>query len=152
MGFNEVVLADIELEKGPAPIPAGKYIFTLLPGTSVRVNEKTGEESLNVPLAIAEGDYSGRREWASYPDPNSITQTGKNAGKPKTWSKQAMKKLQVSLGHDPLPGETPVDYFNRIAAGGNARFSGDMSPANFIKDGATEPEVRFNIFSPAPAV
>lgn len=151
MGFNEVILADIELEAGPSPIPVGSYVFQLDPGAKYQVNQNSGEESLNLGFTVAEGDLAGRKTWVNYPDPTAITANGKNAGKPKTWSKQAMKKLQVALGHDPLPGETPADYFNRIAVGGNARITAQMAPGKFIKEGATEPRVEFNIFSVGPA-
>jgi hypothetical protein len=86
--------------------------------------------------------------FASFPDPSSITKEGKNAGKPKTWSKQALKKLQVSLGYDPNPGETPADYFNRVAEGGNARVTATVTQR--IVEGK-EPKAAINIFSWGPA-
>lgn len=149
MGFNEVILADIELEKGPAAVTPGAYVLSLLPGAQIRVNEyRGGEEELNLSFAIAEGEYSGRRLFASFPDPTAIATKGKNAGKPKTWSKQAMKKLQVSLGYDPNPGETPVDYFNRVAEGGNARVTATIT--NYTAEGK-EPKAEISLFSFGPA-
>ena len=152
MPFTEVILSEIELEKGSyTPIPVGTYIFQLMPGTKLQVSQKTGEESLNLGFSIAEGEYAGRKEWVNFPDPASITVHGKNAGKPKTWSAQALKKLQVSIGVDPYPGEDSVTYFNRVATSGNARVTGKIQPANYIKDGATEPENQLSLFSFGPS-
>lgn len=148
MGFTEVVLADIELEKKDFSIPAGTYTFSLLPGAEYRTNKFTGIEELNLSFAVTDGDYAGRRVFQSYPDPTAIA---KKSGKPMTWSQQALKKLQVVIGIDPNPGETPADYFNRAALTGNARFTGVMAPGNYIPDGATEPKIEFNIFQVSPA-
>jgi len=153
MGFNEVILADIQLEeKGVyAPIPTGTYTFQLDPGAKIRTNEKSGIESLNLSFTIAEGEFAGRKEWVSFPDPATITQKeGKNQGKPMTWSKQAQKKLSVSLGHDANPGETSVDYFNRVALTGNARVTGVIQADPYVKDGQ-QPGTRLSLFDFGPA-
>lgn len=151
MGFNEVLLADIELEKGVYdPIPVGTYTFQLDPIAKYKTNEKSGVESLNVGFTIAEGDYAGRKEWVSFPDPSAITQNGKNAGKPMTWSKQALKKLSVSLGHDANPGETPADYLNRVALTGNARVTGVIQLDPYVKEGQAQ-GTRLSLFDFGPA-
>lgn len=148
MGFVELTLADVELEKRDFSIPAGTYVFSVLPGAEYRTNKFNGIEELNLSFAIAEGELAGRRVFQSYPDPTAIS---KKSGKPMSWSAQALKKLSVVIGHDPLPGEDTATYFNRIALTGNARFTGVMAPGSYIPEGATEPKVEFNIFNVSPA-
>lgn len=150
MGFIEVKLDEVQLEQKDFSVPAGTYVFQVRPGAEVRTNKFTGIEELNLGFTIAEGDLAGRVVWQSYPDPSAITQKGKNAGKPMTWSAQALKKLSVVLGIDPLPGENSVDYFNRVALD-NARFTGKMQAGNYIPEGDTEPKVEFAIFDVKPA-
>jgi len=145
MGFENVTLADIQLDK-PSALPFGEYVFDLLPGTEVRVNKFGGEE-LNVSAAVVEGDYKGRRVFWNYPDPTSVSKEGK----PKTWSGQAMKKLEIALGIDSLPGEASKDYFNRVAMNGQGRFAASIVPENKIRAGETEPRPTFGIFTVKPA-
>jgi hypothetical protein len=102
---------------------------------------------LNVQVSIAEGDNKGRRIFMRFPDPNSTNKEGK----PKTWSKQALKKLQICLGVDPNEGETPVEYLNRVATTEAARFGATLKKGKFIKTGQTEPEVEVGLFSFKPA-
>jgi hypothetical protein len=157
MPFVDVKLADVELEK-PEPVKAGKYVFQLNPGAQLRINKFNGIEELNVSASIAEGDYAGRRVFWNYPDPTAVSKTGK----PMTWSSQAMKKLELALGADSLPGENTVEYFNRAASNGAARFgaslveetrkdvaTGEYVP--YIRTGETEPRAVFSIFSVVPA-
>ena len=149
MGFETVILADVKLEKTKQP-PTGTYIFQLLPTAEVRPNKFTGVEELNLSAAIAEGDFSGRRVFWTYPDPSSL---GKD-GKPLTWSTQAMKKLEVVLGIDSNEGESSRDYFNRAASTGNARFSAYFGPNAkhpYTPVGADEPNNELNIFSVKPS-
>lgn len=147
MAFIDVKLADIELEK-PEALPAGNYVFTLLPGALYRTNKFTNAEELNVSFAVADGDYTGRRIFQSYPDPTSIS---KKSGKPNTWSAQALKVLEIALGEESLPGEDPATWLNRVATSGNTRFAATMAQGKYIPTGQTEARVEFNIFSPEPA-
>lgn len=144
MGFVDVKLADVELEK-PQPIPAGTYVFSVVPGAQYRVNQYNKLEELNVSFAVTEGDLAGRRVFATYPDPAAVNP--KN-GKPMAWSAQALKKLEMALGIDSLPGEDPATYLNRAAIGGNARVTATISERTYQdKNGVTKTQADFNLFS-----
>lgn len=147
MGFETVNLSEIQLEK-PESVPVGDYTFQLVPGAQYRINKNNGVEELNVPAAIADGDYSGRRVWFNYPDPTAIA---KSSGKPMTWSAQALKKLEIVLGVDALPGEDPATYLNRVATSGQNRFGGKMKAGNYTPAGETEPRAEFSLFDVKPA-
>ena len=146
MSWNDVTLADVKPEEKSFPqIPAGDYTFSIQPGAKVRVNN-FGTEEIVVAAAIAEGDQQGRWVFMQYPDPESTNKEGKK----QTWSAQALKKLEIALGTDALPGERSVDYLNRVASNGS-RFKGTVAPANKIRNGETEPRNEFKLFSVAPA-
>lgn len=146
LSWDTIKLADVKPESFPE-IPAGEYTFTVLPGATTRTNN-FGTEELVVSAAIAEGEQVGRRVFLQYPDPESVnSQTGKKA----SWSAQALKKLEISLGIEQASGETPVEYLNRAASNGHARFKGTMAPANKIRANETEPRIEFKLFSVAPA-
>jgi len=138
--WNDVKLADVSVETFPE-IPTGSYTFTLLPGAITRVN-KFGTEELVASAAIAEGPEAGRRVFLQYPDPNSINET---TGKKAVWSAQALKKLELALGTDQDPAETPVEYLNRIASNGHSTFRMSIGPN---KNGKNGPQ----LFSAAAAV
>lgn len=146
MPFVDVKLSDVEIEK-PSPVPVGTYKFQLLPGAEYRTNKFNGLEELNVSAAVVEGEHQGRRIFFSYPDPTATSSKGKSLA----WSAQALKKLEIALGIEALPGEDPQTYINRAASNGNARFTGTVSPSKYIKEGETEPRPEFNVFSVAPA-
>ena len=151
MGWEAVSLADTKIEK-PAPVPAGKgYIFTLQPGASYRINPYNQIQELNVRFDVTEGDNAGRPVFVSYPDPTSVDKKGK----PMTWSAQALKKLEISLGVDALPGEDTASYLNRVALNGNARITADMLPGNTYTDKKSGEErtedPKFGIFTVQPA-
>ena len=148
--WTNVTLADIAVEKGEfAPLPEGDFTFQLMPGAQYRTRtfqDGNTVTDLNVTAAIAEGDHKGRRVFFNYPDPTSMNK----AGKPKSWSTQALKKLEVVLGESALEGEKPADYLNRVAMTG-ARFGGTLQKGTFVKQGQTEPEAELNIWSVRPA-
>jgi hypothetical protein len=138
MSFENVTLA------------AGDYVFQLLPTAEYRTNKYNGVEELNLSASVAEGDSKGRRIFWNYPDPTSLNKEGK----PLSWSGQAMKKLEVTLGEDSLPGESTKDYFNRVAATGNARFTGSWGPnakKPYTPAGSDTPRNELNVFSVKPA-
>lgn len=146
MGFETVVAADVKLEKNIPP--PGDYVFQLMPGAEERPNKFTQVMELNLSAAVAEGDEAGKRVFFSYPDPTAIQQKGKNAGKRMAFSEQAMKKLEIALGVDALPGETFPEYFRRVSANGAARFGGTIEKNLYVKDGKeVEGDPKFNIFS-----
>jgi hypothetical protein len=146
MPFTDVKLSDVELEK-PASIPIGTYKFKLQPGAQTRVNKFNGVEELNVRFDVAEGEYAGRPVFVNYPDPTAIQQKGKNAGKPMAFSAQALKRLEIALGEDSLPGEDPQTYLNRVATSGNSFITAQMVDASYVKNGATVPKFEFGIFT-----
>jgi hypothetical protein len=131
----------------------------LLPTAEVRVNKFTQAEELNLSASIAEGDFAGRRVFWTYPDPSSVSKNGK----PFTWSAQAMKKLEISLGLDAFEGESLVDFFNRAANSNSNRFGAALIPETrkdtvegsetygeyipYVRPGETEPRAVFSIFS-----
>ena len=150
MGWETVSLADTKIEK-PAPVPAGNYIFTLQPGASYRQNPYNNITELNVRFDVSEGDFAGRPVFVSYPDPTAVNKEGK----PMTWSAQALKKLEISLGQDALPGEDTAAYLNRIALNGNARITAPLLPGKTYTDKKTGLErvedPKFGIFQVEPA-
>lgn len=158
MSWEQVTLADTKIEK-PAAIPAGKYIFTLQPGASYRTNPYNSITELNVRFDVTEGEFAGRPIFVSYPDPTAISKDKTlpdgsiQPGKPMTWSAQALKKLEISLGQDALPGEDTAAYLNRIALNGNARIVAPLLPGKtYVKDGVTKTEdPKFGIFDVSPA-
>jgi hypothetical protein len=146
MSWETVTLADIKPEEF-SQVPLGDYTFTLQPGAKIRVNN-FGNEEIVAMAAIAEGDQKGRCVFLQYPDPEVVNT---NTGKKQTWSAQALKKLEIALGTDALPGEKSVDYLNRVAGNGHSRFKGTIAPANKIRNGEVEPRNEFKLFSVAPA-
>jgi len=160
MGFEQVTLADTKLEK-PAPVPPSKYVFQLQPGANYRINQYNGIQELNVRFDVinrADGDteFQGRPVFVTYPDPTAVTK-GKDGqpGKSLKWSAQALKKLEISLGVDALPGEDTAAYLNRVALSGSGRITADVLPGKEFTDSKTgakktgDPD--FGIFTVAPA-
>lgn len=158
MSWEQVTLSEVKIEK-PQAIPAGKYIWTLQPGASYRENPYNGITELNVRFDVTEGEFAGRPVFVSYPDPTAVSKEKTmpdgsiKPGKPMTWSAQALKKLEISLGIDSLPGEDTAAYLNRVALGGNARVIAPLLPGKtYMKDGVSKVEdPRFGIFDVSPA-
>jgi hypothetical protein len=161
MGWETVQLADVKVEK-PQAVPAGRYVFTLQPGAAYRQNPYNNIQELNVRFDVTEGEFAGRPIFVSYPDPTAIAKdkvdpvTGVvTPGKPMTWSAQALKKLELALGQDSLPGEDTAAYLNRVALNGNARITAPLLAGKFYTDkktGEKKPEdPKFGIFDVAPA-
>src|SRR5271154_6142889 len=146
MSFETLTLADVKLEK-PAPVPAGQYVFQLQPGSAVRENPFTHVTELNVRFDVAEGEYAGRPVFQAYPDPETLDKNGK----PMSWSAQALKKLEIALGVDSLPGENTQDYLNRVALNGDARIIADILPGKTFIDNKTGKErlgdPKFGVFT-----
>lgn len=149
MSWENVTLADTKIEK-PSPVPVGSYVFTLQPGASYRTNPYNGIQELNVRFDVTEGEFSGRPVFVSYPDPTALNKEGK----PLTWSAQALKKLEISIGQDALPGEDTASYLNRVAMNG-ARITAQMLPGRVYKDKNTQvdrtEDPKFGIFTINPA-
>lgn len=153
MSWSNVKLADVKIEDKFPPLPEGDFVFTLVPGASYRERSFTSGDTnysvteLNVSAAIADGEHKGRRVFLTYPDPEFVSPKGK----PSAWSAQAMKKLEIALGIDSLPGEDPADYFNRVA-GMNATFGMELKKGTYTPQGAAEARVEPQLFSVHPAV
>lgn len=142
MGFVDVNLSDVVLTK--PEVPAGTYVFQLLPGAHYRVNPFTSVEELNVSAAVAEGENAGKVQFWNYPDPTTTDKKGKS----RAWSAQALKKLEVSMGIDSNPGEDPATYLNRVATEGGGRFTGTISSRTFTntKTGKEQTKTEFSLF------
>lgn len=138
-GWQSINLKDITPERREQ-ITLGDYVFELLPGSKF---DERGAVQASASITD-EGELRGRRAFFSYPDPTSVSQ----AGKPMTWSAQALKKLEQALGLDAEDGETPVDYLNRAAG---TRFGASVILAkNPYPDGT--PKHELGIFTVRPAV
>lgn len=152
MPFVEMQLSDVELEK-PSPIGNGRYVFQLNPGADYRIGKYSGTEELNVSATVvsmedgSDSEFKGRVQFFSFPDPAVKSKNGKD----QKWSAQALKKLEISLGVDALPGEDPKTYLNRVASNGAARFAASVIPDKKILEGETEPRPKFSLFSFGPA-
>lgn len=148
MGWSDVKLADVKVEDTQFPdIIAGTYTMTLQPGAHTRVN-KFGTEELVIAAEIQDGPSAGRWTFLQYPDPTSVNET---TGKAASWSAQALKKLEAALGIEQEETETPVEFLNRVANNGHAKFSLTFGPAKKIRIGETEPRIQPQLFSVAPA-
>lgn len=148
MGFETLNLADVKLDK-PAPVPVGKYVFTVQPGAAYRFNEKKGNiQELNVRFDVTGGDQNGRVVWFAYPDPASTNKEGKLA----TWSAQALKKLEIALGVDIQQGEDTAAYLNRVAG---SRITAEIKAGRPFKDKTTNEDrvgdPQFSPFTVGPA-
>lgn len=141
--WENVKLNEVKVD-GPSPLPEGDFVFQLLPGASTRVRNDV--EELVASAAIAEGEYAGRRVFLQYPDPESVDKNGKK----RTWSAQALKKLELALGIDANAGEDPAAYLNRAAQMG-AVFGATLEKGNYVPAGQTEPRVDLKLFSVRPA-
>jgi hypothetical protein len=138
MSWHNIKLSEISTQ--PEVIPAGKYVFELVPGA--KLNEKG---SLLASASItSDGDFKGRRVFFSYPDPESVSMSGKI----NSWSAVAFKRLVEAIGVDLTDGETPVDYLNR-AAGNHFSAPVTVSPGS---DEYPAPRVNMQLFQVSPAV
>jgi len=144
LAWTDVNLADVKPE-GFDPIPEGTYTFSLLPTATLR--DRNGVQELNVSASITNGDFTGRRVFFSYPDPTSTDSKGKK----RSWSAQALKKLEIALGTEITEGESPVEYLNRVASNGHGTFQATLAKGTYIPEGATEPRVEFKLFSVQPS-
>lgn len=138
-GWQTVNLKDVKPEQRDE-IPVGTYVFELMPGT--KYDDYNG---VSVSAAIvSEGDTRGRRAFFSFPDPTSTSQ----AGKPKTWSAQALKKFEIALGIEAEDGESPTEYLNRVAG---TRFGAEIKLSTRTRQDGS-PRHELNIFSFTAAV
>lgn len=135
MAWENINIQDISTQM--ELLPEGKYNFELSAGA--KFDEKgTLKASATVN---GNGEFTGKRVFFTYPDPESVSA----AGKVNSWSAVAFKRLEQALGVDINPGENPVDYLNRAAGG---HFTGTITHSP-----ATEQypaQVRLNLFNVQP--
>lgn len=126
-----------EVSAQDAIIPAGKYTLELSSGA--KFDEKG---SLKASATVVnDGEFTGKRVFFSYPNPDGASAAGKSF----TWSKTAFKRLISAIGVDPVEGESEDVYLNRIA--GN-RFTGQIRH----RESADYPtSAELNLFNVTPA-
>lgn len=101
-----------EVSAQDAIIPEGRYTLQLAPGAKF-----TEQGALKASASVVnDGEFTGKRVFFSYPNPEGSSAQGKSFG----WSKTAFKRLISALGVDPEVGEPEDSYLNR-AAGNNFR-------------------------------
>jgi hypothetical protein len=124
----------------PEVIPDGVYTLELNPGS--KLNDK---ESVLVSASISQdGEFTGRKVYFSYPDPESVS----SKGTVNSWSAVAFKRLEQAIGVDMNEGELPVDYLNRVA-GNKFQAPIQTTPAT---DEYPQPRTNVKIFNVRPAV
>lgn len=116
-------------------VPEGEYTFAL---KSAKYGDRDPNR-IEVTASIAsEGDFTGRTVFFSYPDPK----------RPKCeWSPRALKRLQLAIGIDPVTGEDPVSYLNRVS--GN-RFGSRIKHSKPTEE-YPNPRAELDIFNVSPA-
>lgn len=138
MSWDTVTVADVAETAGKnTPLAEGEYTFRLLSAKY----DKYRPDNLALDLVIDEGRGKGRRIFPTLPPP-------KNA---EDWPAQAVKKLGGVIGVDPLAGENSLDYLNRAAASGLARFKAATKQREFEKkDGSKGISIDLQWFSVLP--
>lgn len=138
MSWETITVADVAETAGKnTPLPAGEYTFRLL---SAKM-DKYRPDNLAVDLVVDEGRGKGRRIFPTLPPPKTS----------EDWPAQAISKLGSVVGVPAQPGENAVDYLNRIAGNGNARFKATTTQREYSKkDGTTGTAVDLQWFSVLP--
>ena len=107
------------------PVGEGAYDFQLR-GAKV-ITSESGSRLAVTATVITEGDFTGR----------SVTHTFF----PGEYTAKFLKRLEIALGVDALPGEKNQDYLNRVA--GN-RFNAVVKH----RPSKDNPEVKYTEFNP----
>jgi hypothetical protein len=135
MAWTEINLEGISTEM--ERLPEGNYVFELLPGA---VYNKWDNQKVDVAAKVSEGEFTGRVNYFSYPDPAK-----------QDWSPQAFKRLEIAIvknGGEPIvEGEDPVAYLNKETSVGK-KFIAKVTHREFTnKDGEKETKVDLKTFS-----
>ena len=138
MSWENVTVADVAENSGKfTPLAAGEYTFRLL---SAKM-DKYRPDNLALDLVIDEGTGKGRRIFPTLPPPKNN----------EDWPAQAIAKLGGVLGAQAQPGEGAVEFLNRIAGNGTARFKATTTQREYQKkDGTTGVDVGLQWFSVLP--
>ncbi|CAN5950563.1 unnamed protein product [Sphagnum jensenii] len=78
------------------------FEFELLPGARF---SKYDPDRVEAAAKVANGEFAGRIKYFSYPDPNKVGE----------WVRGVFIRMTHALGSEIEPGESPVDYLNRMA-------------------------------------
>ena len=138
MSWENVTVADVAETTGKfTPLPAGEHTFRLV-GAKM---DKYRPDNLAVTFAIAEGSGAGRLIFPTLPPPKNN----------EDWPAQAIAKLGGALGVAAQPGESALDYLNRVASNSSARIKATTAIKEYPKkDGTTGVDVAFQWFSVLP--
>lgn len=126
----------------PAPeiIPPKQYTFELAPGT--KYDERDPGRILCSASIVNDGEFTGRRMFFSYPDPEGFNSKGNK----NDWSSKAVVRLLTALGHEPTNADV-VDQLNAAAGG---RFVAEVTHTKPTEE-YPNPRANLNIFNPKPA-
>lgn len=128
-----------EVSTQDAIIPVGTYTLELAPGS--KFNE---QGALKASATIVnDGEFTGKRVFFSYPNPEGSSSEGKSFA----WSKTAFKRLIAALGVEPEDGESEDAYLNRAA--GN-RFRGSITHSKATEQ-YPNPQAGLSLFNLGPA-
>lgn len=97
-GWQNINMSDIPT--GRELLPKGDYEVEILGGAAAG---KFDPNAVEVPLAVAKGEFAGRRLFMSFPDPDKYD-----------WAPTAVKRVSVAIGAEFAPEEHPIAYFNRV--------------------------------------
>lgn len=105
------------------PLPEQDFTWQILPGSKFNDFDPG---KIDVPAAVVDGEFAGRRKFMSYPDPQKMD-----------WSPRILKRLIESLGVEMLEeeGSNPIAYLNRVA--GN-RFGAPIKHRKYTSDAGVE--------------
>lgn len=120
-------------------IPPNTYTFELSPGA--KIDEK-GNLRASATI-VNDGEFTGKRVFFSYPDPEGFSSLGKS----NQWSAVAFKRFTQAVGEDIQEGEAPDAYLNRIA-GAHFQTSTTLSVPT---EQYPNPGVQVNLFKVKPA-
>ena len=122
-------------------IPEKTYTFELAPGA--KYDERDPGRILVSASIVNDGEFTGRRVFFSYPDPESFNSKGNK----NDWSAKALVRLLTAVGADLQEGEDPVSALNRAAGG---RFTSKVTHSKPTEE-YPNPRANLDIFNPKPA-
>ncbi len=101
--WSEVDLTTVTTDNNV--LPEGQdFEFELLPGARF---SKYDPDRVEAAAKVATGEFAGRVKYFSYPDPKKVGE----------WVRGVFVRMTHAIGEEIEPGESPVDYLNRVAGG-----------------------------------